>query len=91
VVVVGGGASGTLVALATLRAIPNAAVTVVEPRSQLGRGLAYSTPDPRHRLNVPAGSMSALPDDPGHFLRWAGLHHRSVSPLWFAPRPTYGR
>jgi predicted metal-dependent enzyme (double-stranded beta helix superfamily) len=48
----GGGASGTLVALATLRAIPNAAVTVVEPRSQLGRGLAYSTPDPRHRLNV---------------------------------------
>ena len=91
VVVVGGGASGTLVALATLRAIPNAAVTVVEPRSQLGRGLAYSTLDPRHRLNVPAGSMSALPDDPGHFLRWAGLHHRSVSPLWFAPRPTYGR
>jgi uncharacterized NAD(P)/FAD-binding protein YdhS len=35
--------------------------------------------------------MSALPDDPGHFLRWAGIHHRSVSPLWFAPRPTYGR
>ena len=31
VVVVGGGASGTLVALATLRAILNAAVTVVEP------------------------------------------------------------
>jgi uncharacterized NAD(P)/FAD-binding protein YdhS len=90
VVVVGGGASGTLVALATLRAIPNAAVTIVEPRSQLGRGLAYSTADPRHRLNVPAASMSALPDDPGHFLRWAGAHHRSVSPIWFAPRPTYG-
>lgn len=90
VVVVGGGASGTLVALATLRAIPNAAVTIVEPRSQLGRGLAYSTADPRHRLNVPAASMSALPDDPGHFLRWAGDHHRSVSPIWFAPRPTYG-
>ena len=91
VVVIGGGASGTLVALATLRALANAAVTVVEPRPQLGRGLAYSTLDPRHRLNVPAGSMSALPDDPGHFVRWAGAHHRSVSPLWFAPRPTYGR
>jgi uncharacterized NAD(P)/FAD-binding protein YdhS len=90
IVVVGGGASGTLVALATLRTMPNAVVTVIEPRSQLGRGLAYSTLDPRHRLNVPASSMSALPEDPGHFLRWAGAHHRSVSPIWFAPRPTYG-
>jgi uncharacterized NAD(P)/FAD-binding protein YdhS len=68
-VVVGGGASGTLAATALLERT-RADVIVVEPRRRLGRGVAYSTPDPLHRLNVPAGSMSAYPDDPGHLLRW---------------------
>jgi uncharacterized NAD(P)/FAD-binding protein YdhS len=65
VAILGGGASGSLAATALLER-SDADVIVVEPRPRLGRGVAYSTPDPQHRLNVPAGSMSAYPDDPDH-------------------------
>ena len=33
----------------------------------MGRGVAYSTTEPAHLLNVPAETMSAWPDEPGHF------------------------
>jgi hypothetical protein len=45
-------------------------IVFVEPRANLGGGIAYSTEFDSHLLNVPAGNMSALPDDPDHFLRW---------------------
>jgi uncharacterized NAD(P)/FAD-binding protein YdhS len=67
-------------------------VAVVEPREQLGAGLAYSTQYERHLLNVPAGKMSALADEPAHFLEWlrAGpLPHAEAST--FAPRRLYGK
>jgi len=71
VVIVGGGAAGALVALHLLRDTTNIAeVTVVEPREQLAEGVAYSTADTAHLLNVPAGGMSAYDDDPANFVRW---------------------
>jgi uncharacterized NAD(P)/FAD-binding protein YdhS len=62
VVVIGGGASGALVALRLLEqeARPEE-IVLLEPRDVPGRGLAYGTRDPRHVLNVPAGRMSASP------------------------------
>ena len=70
-VIVGGGAAGCLVAIRLLmdprRVGP---VTVVEPDERLGRGAAYSTTRPEHRLNVVASRMSALPEQPEHFLRF---------------------
>ena len=73
VVVIGGGASGTLVAVHLLRrGGPGLAVTVVEPRDVLGQGVAFGTPDPWHRLNVPAITMSGLPEDLDHFRAFAG-------------------
>lgn len=75
VAIVGGGASGTLVAANLLRrARAPLQITLVERRLVLGRGLAYSTTNPLHRLNVPAGRMGAYPDDPGGFLRWLEGH-----------------
>jgi uncharacterized NAD(P)/FAD-binding protein YdhS len=88
--VVGGGASGTLVALAALRRAPDLDVVVVEPRATLGHGVAYSTGDLRHRLNVAAGNMSAFPDEPGHFVEWARMHDPFMTPSAFAPRALYG-
>ncbi len=56
VAVVGGGASGTLVAAHLLK---NAScplrVVLYEPRPAPGMGVAYGTADVAHRLNVPAG------------------------------------
>ncbi len=87
VAIVGGGAAGAFVAANLLRSgDPAIDVTVIEPRAEIGLGVAYSTPDPWHRLNVPAISMSALVDDPDHFHRWAG-----IAPEAFARRVDYGR
>jgi uncharacterized NAD(P)/FAD-binding protein YdhS len=94
-VVVGGGASGTLVATRLLdesarRHLP-LRVTIVEPRELLGRGVAFSASDRRHVLNVPALKMSAYPEDGEHFLRWLARSGREVAPADFVPRAWFGQ
>ena len=72
ILIVGGGASGTLLALNLLR-LDGPRVTLVERRAaQLARGVAYSAADDSHLLNVRAANMSAFPDDREHFVRWLG-------------------
>jgi uncharacterized NAD(P)/FAD-binding protein YdhS len=91
VAVVGGGASGCLTAMHVARAAAGRHVEIVilEP-GVVGAGLAYSTPDPRHRLNVPAKGMSAYPEDPEHFLRWLRRQVDVDFPAdGFAPRSHY--
>ena len=71
VTIVGGGFSGVSAAVQLVRAsaVP-LAVTIVEPREQVGPGLAYSASDPDHRLNGPLWSHSVLAEDASHFTRW---------------------
>ncbi|HEY2278696.1 MAG TPA: FAD/NAD(P)-binding protein [Streptosporangiaceae bacterium] len=93
--VVGGGASGALAALHLSRraAATGAPLTldIVEP-GQLGRGVAYSTGNYEHRLNVPAAGMSVLPDEPGHFVHWLRANYDPGFPAGgFAPRAVFGR
>jgi uncharacterized NAD(P)/FAD-binding protein YdhS len=65
-------------------------VTLIERRDrQLARGVAYSAAHPDHLLNVRAGNMSALPDDPDHFVRWLDMHGKGDRKT-FVPRTTYG-
>jgi uncharacterized NAD(P)/FAD-binding protein YdhS len=47
-----------------------AELSVIEPRAQLGAGLAYSTPAREHRINVAAARMTLFPEDQEHFHRW---------------------
>lgn len=89
VVIVGGGASGTLTALNLLRADPAVHVTVFEPSGELGRGVAYGTTDPRHLLNVRAGNMTAFPHDPDDLLAWARERGRPLAAAEFLPRREY--
>lgn len=68
VAIIGGGAAGVLTALHILRQARTVLhVALFEPASTLGEGIAYATPAPQHLLNVPAGRMSALPDQPADF------------------------
>jgi uncharacterized NAD(P)/FAD-binding protein YdhS len=70
-IIVGGGASGVLLAYQLLQhPASDVRVTLIEKRADIGRGLAYHTGNLEHLLNVRAANMSALPDDPDHFWRW---------------------
>lgn len=93
VVIIGGGASGALLAAQLLRdPDPGLRVTLVERRGEFGRGLAYSTPHAGHRLNVPAHGMSAFAGEPDHFWRWLQDRHPGAheSSWVFVPRRLYG-
>jgi hydroxyacylglutathione hydrolase len=70
IAIIGGGVSGTLTAFHLVRQRTPARVIVIDQRPDFGLGLAYSTPSLRHLLNIPAGKISALPDQPNHFLNW---------------------
>ncbi|HRJ46702.1 MAG TPA: FAD/NAD(P)-binding protein [Opitutaceae bacterium] len=71
VAIIGGGVSGTLMAVQLLRqALVPLQVLLFERMTGVGRGVAYGTENHEHCLNATAARMSALPDDPGHFLRW---------------------
>ena len=92
IAVIGGGFSGALTAYHLLRQRVGARVVVIDPRPELGLGLAYSTPSLRHLLNVPAGKISALPDEPDHFLQWLRANHdMNATAATFAPRAVFGR
>jgi uncharacterized NAD(P)/FAD-binding protein YdhS len=87
ILIVGGGASGILVAIHLAKqANSPIAVRIAEPSLMIGRGVAYSTNDDGHLLNVPAGRMSAFSSDPSHFTSWARCEEND-----FISRHRYGR
>ena len=92
VAVVGAGAAGTLTATRLLReALEPVHVLLVDPDLTTGRGVAYSTPDTRHLLNVPASGMSAFAEEPDHLVRWLrGSVAPDAQPHDFVPRAWYG-
>jgi uncharacterized NAD(P)/FAD-binding protein YdhS len=95
VAIVGAGAAGALTAVQLMRQADRAGravgVWLIDPSQRTGPGVAYGTSDPRHLLNVPAARMSALPDDPGHFLRWLTDRDPHTAPGDFVPRQVYGQ
>ena len=94
IAIVGGGASGVIAAAHLLRETGGRVeIVLIERRAEIGRGVAYSTADPAHLLNVPASNMSALAAEPGHFVEWlvrrTGAASEDLARL-FAPRRLYG-
>lgn len=71
VAVVGGGFSGSMV-VAHLVEKAEAPLTIhwFDEAASGGKGVAYSTRDAAHLLNVPADRMGAYPDRKDHFHNW---------------------
>lgn len=92
VVIVGGGASGIVLAAHLLRREDcRFRVTIVERGEHIGEGVAYSTNLPEHLLNVSAQGMSALADDRAHFERWlSAFGNDRTRPGTYVARSVYG-
>jgi uncharacterized NAD(P)/FAD-binding protein YdhS len=97
IAIIGAGFTGSMLAVHLMsRADERLRVILIERRPHCGLGLAYSTPNPSHLLNVPAGKMSAFPSDPNHFLAWLNSRtpdsdsdDRLYVPGSFVPRHLY--
>jgi uncharacterized NAD(P)/FAD-binding protein YdhS len=70
VLIIGGGLSGTLLAVQLLRLPGQRRIVIVESRSELGRGEAYSATELGHTLNGNAARMSVDPEDADDLTRW---------------------
>ena len=93
ITIIGGGASGTLLAVNLLKTGGGdepLEINLVERSRKVGRGVAYSTADEVHLLNVPAGKMGAFPDDVEHFHKWLTTKGYDFAPTDFVPRKIYG-
>jgi uncharacterized NAD(P)/FAD-binding protein YdhS len=97
VVVIGGGFSGVVTAVNLARLTETAlSVTILNTRHPLGRGVAYGTRRPEHLLNVVARNMSALADQPDHFVEWLATRSDFLGVPTaelreqFVPRRVYG-
>ncbi|MGI6857036.1 FAD/NAD(P)-binding protein [Mesorhizobium sp. 1B3] len=93
IIIIGGGASGILMAAHLLRGNDaDIRVTIVEKGPAFGKGIAYSTTLPDHVLNVSALGMSAYADDPEHFFRWLVETGQATpeNPAVYVPRRIYG-
>lgn len=98
IAIVGAGFTGTLLAVHLLReAKAPLTIHLIEQHGWFGRGVAYSTGNPSHLLNVRVANMSAFPDDPADFLLWLWRFDYHVDGLpippsghAFVPRGVYG-
>lgn len=92
IAIIGGGFSGTALALHLLlrdRDAPD--VILIERSGNFGPGLAYGTRDQSHLLNVRANNLSISDHKPDDFSRWLSKRKGGDQSKTFAPRALYGR
>lgn len=92
--IVGGGASGTLVALHCWKKLQkNIRILIFDPAEKIGRGNAYAQKYDDYILNVPANNMGIFPEHPDEFEKWVMQFypHLTQSRDWpFVPRYYFG-
>ena len=90
--IIGGGFSGLSVLVALVRqATAPLHITIYHPGGTVGRGKAYSTPDPDHLLNVRAGAMGVCAGEDDDFFLWLVAEGLVHEPSDFVSRAVYGR
>ena len=87
VAIVGGGASGTILAAQLARRGIGSAL--IDGSGRAGKGVAYSTTEPAHLLNVRAEGMSAWAGEPDHFAK--RFEAEGGDRRGFAQRRLFGR
>jgi uncharacterized NAD(P)/FAD-binding protein YdhS len=86
IAIVGGGFSGTAIAIHLLKRFPpdtsiggtslvDTSIVIFERQPRIGRGVAFGTECPDHILNIPAGRMSVFADQPDDFCQWLNRTH----------------
>jgi uncharacterized NAD(P)/FAD-binding protein YdhS len=95
--IVGGGFTGAVLAIHAVRASTGPLdIVVLEPRPELGRGVAYSTRDRNHRINVPSDRLDIVAGEPGAATAWLHAHGILPNPACedgtgaYVPRADYG-
>lgn len=97
-VVIGGGFTGAVLAIHAIRAMTHALdILVLEPRAELGLGIAFGTSDPSHRMNVPSDRMDIAEAESGAASTWFRSHGILPDPASedgtgraYVPRRAYG-
>jgi uncharacterized NAD(P)/FAD-binding protein YdhS len=87
VAIIGGGFSGTILAAQLARR--GIDCTLIDGSGRMGRGVAYSTAEPAHLLNVRAEGMSAWAGEPDHFAK--RFEEEGGDKRGFAERRMFGR
>ncbi len=87
VAIVGGGFSGITVAAQLARLAPEGLSVQLFEDGAIARGAAYGTRHGEHLLNTRASAMTALVDEPDHFVGWLD---GAAQPHEFVSRRTYG-
>ena len=98
VAIIGAGFSGLMTAYHLIKETSSPlSIDLINPEETFGKGAAYSTASNKHLLNVPAAKMSAIYDNPNHFLDWAHLQpdyqdvNKDTLGTVFLPRRLYGK
>ena len=101
IAIIGFGFSGLMAAVNLIRAGEDGLTLYLIDEAADGCGMAYSTTNPEHLLNVAAGNMSAFADAPEHLVQWlATADAAAAKAQWkltkdymardFVPRALYG-
>ena len=92
IIIIGGGASGILLAAHRLRRQTRAYRSPSSKSAASSVAVWRSRPRPQYIVNVPAANTSAHADEPDHFRRWLSRTHPELpgDPFLFAPRSTNG-
>ena len=91
IAIIGAGFSGTVLCARLLRqARQPLRIVLINRSGRMARGTAYGTRSPTHVLNVPAGRMSALPENEDSFVNFCRKVDPSVVGGSFVSRSLYG-
>jgi len=91
IVIVGGGASGTILLINLLRKSPKPLVVkVIEKNEEVGRGVAYAPLAGDYLLNVPSSKMGLYAETVDDFFNWLLQNGYDYKGSDFVPRRIYG-